>query len=185
MRGQKSTKIKAIIIGIVTILIFGFLFWEHFNGGITSHHLLNQKNLPSISNWWSGLLLPIFTWFLLSRIEKRLERQSSQTQYTNKSIRRVFWLFLTGLIFGILLSTSFMNEYKPFLDNVLYILIALSFVIPIYYSEFILGFILGMTFTFGAIIPTIFILVMGVIGMVTHKFIRPLILKLIANFRNS
>ena len=185
MQSQKSAKIKAFIVGIVTILIFGFLFWEHFNGGVTSHHLLHQEDLPSISNWWSGLLLPILTWFLLSRMEKRFDKQSSQTEQTNNFLSKVFWFFLTGLIFGILLSTSFTNEYKPFLDNVLYILIALSFIIPIYYSEFILGFILGMTFTFGAIIPTVFILIMAIIGMVIYKFIRPIILRLIARLGNS
>ena len=185
MQNQKSTKIKALIVGVVTIFIFGFLFWEHFNGGVTSHHLLGQEDFPSISNWWSGLLLPILTWFLLSRIEKRLDKQASHTQQTNNSISKVFWFFLTGVIFGILLSISFMNEYKPFLDNVLYILIALSFIIPIYYSEFILGFILGMTFTFGAIIPTLFILIMAVIGLVIYKFIRPIILRLITRLGNG
>lgn len=185
MQSQKSTKIKALILGIVTILIFGFLSWEHFNGGVTSHHLLHQEDLPSISNWWSGLLLPILTWFLLSRIEKRLDKQSSDTEQTKNSFSKVFWFFLTGLIFGILLSTSFMNDYKPFLDSVLYILIVLSFIIPIYYSEFILGFILGMTFTFGAIIPTVFILIMAGIGMVIYKFIRPIILNLITRIGNS
>jgi len=185
MQNQKSTKIKALIVGVVTIFIFGFLSWEHFNGGVTSHHLLGQEDFPSISNWWSGLLLPILTWFLLSRIEKRLDKQASHTQQTNNSISKVFWFFLTGVIFGILLSISFMNEYKPFLDNVLYILIALSFIIPIYYSEFILGFILGMTFTFGAIIPTLFILIMAVIGLVIYKFIRPIILRLITRLGNG
>lgn len=185
MQNQKSTKIKALIVGVVTIFIFGFLSWEHFNGGVTSHHLLGQEDFPSISNWWSGLLLPILTWFLLSRIEKRLDKQASHTQQTNNSISKVYWFFLTGVIFGILLSISFMNEYKPFLDNVLYILIALSFIIPIYYSEFILGFILGMTFTFGAIIPTLFILIMAVIGLVIYKFIRPIILSLITRLGNG
>ena len=97
LQSQKSAKIKAFIVGIVTILIFGFLFWEHFNGGVTSHHLLHQEDLPSISNWWSGLLLPILTWFLLSRMEKRFDKQSSQTEQTNNFLSKVFWFFLTGL----------------------------------------------------------------------------------------
>ena len=129
--------------------------------------------------------MPVLTWFLLSRMEKRFDKHSSQTQQTNNFLRKVFGLFLTGLIFGILLSIAFTKEYKPFLDNVLYILIALGFIIPIYNSEFILGFILGMTFTFGAIIPTVFILIMAVIGMVMYKFIRPLILRVMARPGNS
>ena len=185
MQRQNLLKIKALIVGVVTFLIFNFLFWEHFHGGVTSHHLLHQQDLPSISNWWSGILLPILTWFLLSRIEKRIDRKISQTQQTNKAVSTVFWLFITGLAFGILLSTSFTNEYKPFLDNVLYIIIILSLIIPVYYSEFILGFILGMTYTFGAIIPTVFILIVAVIGLVAYKFIRPTILSLTTKLGNS
>ena len=185
MQRENLLKIKALIVGVVTFLIFSFLFWEHFHGGVTSHHLLHQQDLPSISNWWSGILLPILTWFLLSRIEKRLDRKNSQTQQTNNSFSTVFWLFITGLVFGILLSTSFTNEYKPFLDNVLYIIIILSFIIPVYYSEFILGFILGMTYTFGAIIPTVFILIVAVIGLVAYRFIRPIILSLTTRLGNS
>ncbi len=185
MERQNLTKIKALIVGVVTFLIFSFLFWEHFHGGVTSHHILDQKDLLSISNWWSGILLPTLTWFLLCRIEKRLDKKISQTQQMNNFIRKVFWLFLTGLVFGILLSTSFTNEFKPFLDNVLYIIIILSFIIPVYYSEFILGFILGMTYTFGAIIPTVFILIVAVIGFVAHRLIRPIVLRLTTRLGNS
>ena len=129
--------------------------------------------------------MPTLTWFLLSRIEKRLDKKISHTQQTNNAISTVFWLFLTGLVFGILLSTSFTNEYKPFLDNVLYIIIVLSFIIPVYYSEFILGFILGMTYTFGAIIPTVFILIVAVIGLVAYRIVRPIVLSLTARLANS
>ena len=185
MERQNLTKTKALIVGVVTFLIFSFLFWEHFHGGVTSHHILDQQDLPSISNWWSGILLPTLTWFLLCRIEKKLDKKISQTQQTNNFFSTVFWLFLTGLAFGILLSISFTNEYKPFLDNVLYIIIILSFIIPVYYSEFILGFILGMTYTFGAIIPTVFILIIAVIGLVAYRFIRPIILSLTTRLGNS
>lgn len=185
MQRQNLTNIKACIVGVVTFLIFSFLIWEHFHGGVTSHHLLHQQDLPSISNWWSGILLPILTWFLLSRIEKRLDKNISQTKQTNNAVSTVFWLFITGLVFGILLSTSFTNEYKPFLDNVLYVIIILSFIIPVYYSEFILGFILGMTYTFGAIIPTVFILTVAVIGLVVYRIIRPIVLSLTTRLGNS
>ena len=185
MQKQKLTKIKALIVSIVTFLIFGFLLWEHFHKGVTNHHVLRQQDFPSISNWWGGLLLPILTWFLLSRIEKRIDIQSLNAQQTNKFISKIFWMFLTGLVFGVLLSISFTNEYKPFLNNVLYILILLSFFIPIYYSEFILGFILGMTYTFGAIIPTVFILIIAVIGLMAYRFNRPIILRMTTRLGNS
>lgn len=185
MERQNFKKTKTLVTIAVTFLIFSFLFWEHFHGGVTSHHLLNQRDLPAISNWWSGLFLPVLTWFLLTRIEKRLLQYAPQESEISRHTRRVFWIFLTALGFGIILSISFTHDYKPFLDNVLYILLVLSFIIPIYYAEFILGFILGMTYTFGALLPTAFILVMAVLGILTYGLIRPTVLKLITRPGNS
>jgi hypothetical protein len=185
MENQKTKKLKVIFVGIVTILIFGFLLWEHFNGGVTSHYLLQQKDLPSISNWWSGLLLPMLTWILLSRVERRFDKKNLPIQAMSNSTNRTFWFFLTGLGLGLLLAISFTYEFNPFLDNMLYILIVLSFFIPIYFSEFILGFILGMTYTFGAIIPTLFILMIAGIGLLIYRFIRPLIFRLSNRLRKK
>jgi uncharacterized membrane protein len=182
---QNRIKARALITGIVTVFILGFLFWEHFHGGVASHHILYQQNLPAISNWWSGLLLPILTWLLISRTEKRLGKQCSQVQQTNNLQRMVLRLFVTGIVLGISIATSFTNGYSLFLDNVLYIILVLSLIIPIYYSEFMLGFILGMTYTFGAILPTVFILILAAIGIFTYRLIRPIIMRLIIGFINN
>ncbi len=173
---------KVFITGIVTILIFGLLLWEHFHGGVPSHHILQQKNLPEISNWWGGLLLPVLTWILLGRIERRLNKQNSLSQQTKKQTIKIIGLFLLGLILGILIVVSFTNGYQFFLDNVLYVFLVLSLLLPVFYAEFILGFILGMTYTFGAILPTIFILIIAAIGFLLYQFIRPLILKVTKKF---
>lgn len=177
MKSNNSTMIRILITSIITILIFGWLFWGHFHGGVPSHHILHRKDLPEISNWWSGLLLPVLTWILLGRIEKRLDKQDSLMQQAKNPNIKIIGLFLCGLIFGILIAASFTNDYKLFLDNVLYILLVLSLIFPIYYSEFILGFIFGMTYTFGAILPTIFILIIAALGFLVYRFIRPLILR--------
>ena len=173
---------KIIITSIITILIFGLLFWQYFHGGVPGHHILQQKDLPEISNWWGGLLLPALTWILLGRIEKRLTKQDSLTQQAKNQNIAFIRLFLLGLIFGILIAVSFTNGYKIFLDNVLYVFLVLSLIFPIYYSEFILGFILGMTYTFGAILPTIFVLIIAALGFLIYKFIRPLILRVTKTF---
>ncbi|MBZ9731730.1 hypothetical protein LB467_18785, partial [Salegentibacter sp. JZCK2] len=95
-----------------------------------------------------------------------------------KQYRKVFRLFIIGLFCAILIAISFTYKYTLFIDNVIYLLLILSLLIPIYYSEFILGFILGMTYTFGAILPTVFILIFAAIGFIIYRFIRPVILKL-------
>jgi hypothetical protein len=182
---QRKNRTKVLVTTIVTVFIFSFLLWEHFNGGVASHHILHQQNLPAISNWWSGLLLPILTWLLISRTEMRISKQSSHEKGTKNIKSKVLVLFTAGLSLGVLISISFANGYSLFLDNVLYIILLISLIIPIYYSEFILGFILGMTYTFGAILPTVFILILAAVGIISYKFIRPMILKLFMRFSNN
>jgi hypothetical protein len=155
-------------------MILGLLFWEHFHGGVPSHHILQQKDLPEISNWWGAILIPMLSWVLIGRIESRIFKQGAFTQ--NQKIK-IIGLFLTGLILGFLIVFSFTNNYQFFLENVPYIFLLLSLLIPIYYAEFILGFILAMVYTFGAVLPTIFILLFASLGYLIHKFIRPLILR--------
>jgi hypothetical protein len=188
---QKQNRLytKVLITGIVTVFVFSLLIWEHFHGGVASHHILQQQNLPAISNWWNGLILPTLTWFLIGRTEKRIGIHASRGQQTNKLQSQALRLFITGLGLGVLIATLFTNGYNAFLDNVPYIILVLSLIIPIYHAEFILGFILGMTYTFGAVLPTVFILLLAAIGILTYKFIRPLIImlkmKLISSLNKS
>jgi hypothetical protein len=166
--------IKIISTTVITLLILGLLIWQYFHGGVPSHHILQQKDLPEISNWWGILMLPIFSWILIGRTEKRVYQQNELIQ--NKSFK-IIGLFLIGLSLGIFIVFSFTNNYQLFLDNIPYIFLLLSLFITIYYAEFILGFILGMTYTFGAILPTIFILIFAIVGFLIYRFIRPIILK--------
>jgi uncharacterized protein YacL len=177
MQGKNSLITRILITGIVTILIFGLLLWEHFHGGVLTHHIMHRKDLPGISNWWGGLLIPLLTWIALSRIEKRLNKQDSLQQQAKDQYIKIIRLFLLGLTLGLLIAISFTNDYKLFLDNVLYIFLILSFIVPIFYAEFILGFVFGMVYTFGAILPTIFILILTALGFLIYRFLRPLILR--------
>ncbi|MFZ1807797.1 MAG: hypothetical protein WAU36_11265 [Cyclobacteriaceae bacterium] len=175
------SKYKLLFTSIVSALILSLLFWQHFHDGVPSHYILQNKDLPEISNWWGGLLLPALTWLLLSRVEKRINKKESESD--KEALLSVLKLLIIGLVFGLLLAISFTNDYKPFLDNVLYILLILCLIIPIYYSEFILGFVLGMTYTFGAILPTAFVLIMAGIGFLLFTLIRPLFVKLFKSLK--
>ena len=178
--------LRLLITAGISILVIGWLLWTHFKGGVPSHHILKRKDMPGISNWWSGILLPVLAWVLLGKIKNRIEKQGmlDRQQYKSKMMR-VLGLFSVGLLIGIILSVSFTNNYKPFLDNVLYLLFILSFIVPVFFPEFILGFVLGMTYTFGAILPTAFVLILAAIGFLTYKFIRPLFIKLMKVIRKN
>lgn len=165
---------RLFLTGVATVAIVTLLCWQHFHGGVPAHHILQKKELPAISNWWGALLLPLLTWFLLGRVKKRVGENSSSA-----ATRKSWYIFAAGLFFGIALAVAFTLDYKLFLDNVPYILLALGLIIPIFYAEFILGFVLGMSYTFGAILPTAFVLIMAGLGYVLYRFLRPLLLRLI------
>lgn len=184
MQRKNAVLTRILITGLVTVLIFGLLFWDYFHGGVPVHHPLMQKNLPGISNWWGGLLLPALAWILVGKTERRIIKQNALDPEVKNENAKAIGLFLLGLILGLLIVVSFVNEYNFFLENVIYVFLLLSLFVPIYYSEFILGFILGMSYTFGAILPTVFIGILAVLGFLLYRFIRPLLLRIKKSFAN-
>jgi len=177
--------LKFIVTAIVLLVVLAFISWEYFHGGVVSHHILNQKELPAISNWWGVVILPTYTWFLVSRIEKRFNQEGSKHPSSKKFIHKTLLHFLVGFSLGLALALSFVHDFQPFLENVLVIFLILSFVFPIYYAECILGFVVAMTFTFGAIIPIVFILVMASIGAIIYKWIRPFVIQSVRKLRQA
>ena len=158
--------------GIVTFGIWSLLIWNHYHGGVPGHHILHQNDLPAISNWWGGILLPLLTLFLTYRIQNRLinnnENKSDRLKFPIKSIYR----FLIALAFGVLLSVFFTLGYSNLSGYIMYGLILLALFFPIYRAECFLGFVIGMTFTFGAVLPTAVGTILALIGAVLYLYVR-------------
>jgi hypothetical protein len=166
-------KIRLYFTGIVSIAIWSLLTWDYYHGGVPSHHILHREDLPSFSNWWGGLLLPLLTWYLLYRIQKRMG--SDKEKLPNIPIN-ILYGFIGALLFGIVLSIFFTlgNEEIPFYMMIGLFTAALFF--PIYRAECFLGFVIGMTFTFGGVLPIGIGSVLALIGAVLYLLIRPAIL---------
>jgi hypothetical protein len=62
------------------------------------------------------------------------------------------------------------------------LLIALFY--PIYRAECLLGFVLGMTFTFGAVLPTGIGSILASIGFLTFNLVEPAVRFAIRFFKN-
>lgn len=67
------------------------LGWEYTHGGVPAHHLLNNPELPAISNWWGLLVVPLLVWFLVGRIQRRAATlvQTGSRERFRSSRRRV------------------------------------------------------------------------------------------------
>jgi hypothetical protein len=171
MHDRRRTWITAL----VTLFIWTLLGWEHFHGGVASHHFLHRADLPAISNWWGGLLLPVLTWFLLGRIHRRSAVHRDGTAGTSRYPRTVVAGFAGALLYGISLSTAFTLDYSAATSLMFQALFLLALFFPIYRAESVLGFVLGMTFTFGAILPTLVGSVVAVIAMLIYRYVRPVL----------
>lgn len=165
-------RIRLYFTGIVTIAIWSLLAWNHYHGGVQVHHLLARKDMPGISNWWGGLLLPLLSWFLLYRIQRRVRNINYQA---DKFAESVLSGFVGALFFGIILSVFFVFGYTEIPGYMLIGLLFLALFFPIYRAECILGFVIGMTFIFGAVLPTIAGSVLAFIAFLIYQFIRPAI----------
>jgi hypothetical protein len=156
----------------VAVAIWSLLAWDHYHGGVPSHHILANKDLPAFSNGWGALLLPLLTWYLLYRIQKRAFSENAGNSEAPHFLLPALYGFLGALLFGILLSTFFTMGDVDLPGYMLIGLLVLAFFCPIYRAEYLLGFVMGMTFTFGAVLPTGIGLILSFIGLVLYLYIR-------------
>jgi hypothetical protein len=143
---EKDMRIK--LTAAIAILMVVLLGWQALHGGVPAHHLLANKDLPAISNWWGLLTLPALGWFALGRIERRYRRAPA-------TVRPMVAGFAAGLAYGALLAGMFMMGRPDVSDNMAMGIFAIALLYPIYRAECILGFVIGMNFFLGAILPMI------------------------------
>ncbi|MES2651843.1 MAG: hypothetical protein V4663_08885 [Bacteroidota bacterium] len=169
---MKFLSYRLYFTGAITLTIWALLLWNHYHGGVPSHHLLHRKDLPEISDWWSGLLLPLLTLFLTYRIQKRLVRNNENKTGFLKFPKNIFYRFLSTLLYGALISLLFYLGYSKITGYLFNGIILLALFFPIYRAECLLGFVLGLTFTFGAVISTTAGIIFVIIGLVLYLYVR-------------
>ena len=169
---KKFFKRSLYFTGLVTIGIWLLLIWNHFHGGVPSHHIMHQKDLPAISNWWGGLLLPLLTLFLTFRIQNKLVNSKDNNSDTIIILMKYIWRFLCALSFGIILSIFFTLGYSNLSGYMVYGLFLMALFFPIYSAECYLGFVIGMTFTFGVILPAGVGAIFALIGILLYLYVR-------------
>jgi hypothetical protein len=161
---------------IISSMLGGLLLWQFYHGGIPSHHLLADKSLPKISNAWGALVIPIVTWILLWLTQRRVFGPAPSILFP----RQVVLSFLSALVFGLCLGLSIAYGFKAFSGNVPAILFVLALLFPVYRAEYFLGFILGLTYFIGGVLPVMVGFVFLLLAAAVHLLLRPLLMKLVA-----
>ena len=173
MSEQPPPWLRQYLTASITLAELAHLTWEHFHGGIRSHHFLNSADMPAISNAWGALLLPALAWFLSAFIQKRIVLISGTNDSPQKLPLSVIAGFVGSLLLGILLSVSFTNGHETITEYLFTGVLLLALMLPVYRAECVLGFVLGMTCTFGAILPTMVASVIAAFSALVHLCVRP------------
>ncbi|RTL41698.1 MAG: hypothetical protein EKK53_13045 [Burkholderiales bacterium] len=120
------------------------LGWEALHGGIVTHHLLQRADLPGLSNAWGLLVLPALAAWAAGRWPAPAGPRRS---------------FLAGLVLPLLLgaalSLAFQAQLQSATEALFFGTLLAAVLLPAHRPECLLGFVLGMSWTFGALLPTL------------------------------
>ncbi len=150
------------------VLTLSFILWEYFNGGVITHHLLARQDMPGMSNWWGLLTIPLLTLLVITLINRRNKNENITVNNPKQTLRRFIAALVFGLIAGLLWEFGFAN----ILQFYMLLPIVIAFFIPLYKPEYLLGFVLGMLFTFGGMLPILVGTVLLVICFLVYKFVQ-------------
>jgi hypothetical protein len=175
---QKYQGVRVIGTVVVTLSVWSLLVWQHLEGGVPSHNILARADLPAVSNWWGGLLLPALTWWLLGRTLGRISRGATS------SFNAAF-AFAGAGVFGVALAVSYVTDHSTVTTYIVRSLPLIALLLPLYRAEYVLGFVLAMTYTFGAILPTGFTAAVAAVAWGLYGYVRPTLLRIVHTRRGE
>lgn len=147
------------------VFALAFVAFEHFNGGVKTHHFLARADLPGFSNWLTLLVLPALGLALAVRAAAESARSPSNAASSQQLAAGV----AGSLVYGGALAASFLLGLEQ-LSLVLFLgLFLCAVAVPVYRIEYIFGFVAGMTIAFGSVIPLVFAVVFATISFATRR----------------
>jgi hypothetical protein len=183
MSEPSATRHRMRFTVIVFVAAIAHLAVEHFNGGIQSHRFFESATFPAMHNAWGAILLPALAWLLSASIAKRAVQTSTSSSRLGGLPRSIVSGFIVALLYGIALSISFAMGFMNLTAILFFAIFTLTLLLPMYRSECVLGFIFGMTFTFGPFIPTFFAGVFALLSAGLHLALYPFALRLLKEHR--
>jgi hypothetical protein len=149
-----ASRYRIAVLGSLAALAFAALHlgFEHFTGGVRGHHLLADPDLPLISNWFGLAVLPVLGGLFGARVG-RLKASGSPTR---PGVPKGLWFAFGGaLAYGALLAVGFEWGASDLTSGLFFALFLVAVALPVYRAEYVLGFVMGMTFTFGGVLPAL------------------------------
>jgi len=165
-----NNKVK-VTVGAL-ILTFAFILWEYFNGGVITHQLLASEDLPGISNWWGLLTVPLLSWITISLTKKNQDNKVTSKRKYEDQEARIQKHLLVSFLFGAIVSLLWEYGLESILQYFILFPVLIALFIPVHQPANLLGFVIGMLFTFGGVLPIIIGIVLLTMAFVVNKSIQ-------------
>lgn len=177
MTATVSPRLPLRLAGVALLAELAHLAWEYAHGGILTHHFLRSAALPGFHNAWGLLLIPAIAYWAGGRIEKRLAAGTPPN--------RAGVAGLLALAAGLALSAAFATGQESASAAVFFGMLITALLLPVCRAECWLGLVLGMAFTFGAVIPTVIGALIAGLSALIHLGLKPAVLRGWALMRRS
>lgn len=105
---------------------------------------------------------------MLWRIESRLFREATTIRVPTQALTA----FTGALAYGILLGTSITGGFKAISSNTPWVIAVAALLFPVYRAEYFLGFVLGLTYWIGGVLPIVVGGAFLLMAFVVYTFIR-------------
>jgi hypothetical protein len=167
MTDKSVQRLEFYVVAFAVLFASAYLAWQATHGGVVSHHLLDQRDLPAFSNWWGLAILPLIGGFAAWSVQRRAAVEAHV-------LRSAMAAAFCALLAGVALSVAFtLDEGGNAPLFVLLAALASGFIWPTYRGEYIFGFVVGMSFTFGLVLPAIIALLAAAISAAFYFLVRP------------
>jgi hypothetical protein len=176
MHKKTFNKVSHLILGVITISSWSLLLWDHFHGGVPSHHLLANEELPKITNWWGAISIPLISYLLLGKIKIRIKSEDDIMPL--RLIKKECFSFFAAMVYAIIIAVSFTTNHQQISSLFFLGLPVIALFFPVYQPSYLLGFLVGMTYTFGGVLPIIIAGVMSIVCYVLFIVLHPQLIKI-------
>lgn len=168
--------VLAPLLGAVVAIVQ--LAWEASHGGIQSHHLLARADLPAVSNLWGLATLPALGWLAVHFIKRR-------AAVCEHAVGRALAAFACALMLGGALSLAFSLGMEAASTGLFLSAFLAGLFVPTYRAEYVFGFVIGMTWAVGPVLPTIAGILPATVSLPAHFVLRPAALGLYRKLRGA
>lgn len=185
MQAVHFPRTRTTFVVALTLAYLSLLAWQHLNGGVPGHSFLARKDMPVISNWWGVLVIPVITTLLTGRAQARLTALGRDHVGANAALRSMLLSFGGALLYGAVMALMFVSGQSDTTSLLFQALPVVGVILPVYRAEYVLGFVLGLTYTFGPVLPLVIASGVALVSVLLHAVLRPLFVRLVARVRRA